>query len=370
MAAGEEPAPAALALGEPAWFRISIPSSHVERLQRQLADTELPEEIVPDVGWEYGLSLSTLRELKSAWEALDWRKAEDELNRYEHFKVRIEGLSLHYVHARSPDPGAIPLLMMHGYPSTFAEFLPLLPSLTHPPAGEQAFHVVLPSVPGFGFSSAPPRGWKVGDTARVLDMVMTGVLGYERYASHGGDWGFIISSALAVNHLQHCLSIHLNLCAVPPPLPLPLYLPLYLLPTPLSGPLIAWFFTPSEQTAFSRTFHFLRHGGGIFPLCAQQPALIGYALSDLAPGAACLVRGDVHHPPVVRRAAARARPADRHRPLPVLLHAERGDRPPAVLRERRCVPRPAGEDHEVRRGRQPVRLGCVRNARAMGEGVL
>ncbi|KZP00214.1 alpha/beta-hydrolase [Calocera viscosa TUFC12733] len=304
MAAPGDPAPAA-APGIPVPFKISFPDADVGRLRRKLADTVLPEEIVPDAGWEYGLSLSTLRELKSAWESFDWRSAEEGLNAYEHYTVSIEGLTLHYVHCRSPRQDAIPLLMIHGYPSCFAEFLPLLPTLTEPPEGKQAFSVVLPSVPGFGLSSAPPRGWTVKDTARVLDTLMTGVLGYTAYAAQGGDWGYLIASQLAAH--PSCLAVHATLCVAPPPLPIPFYIPLYLLPSFLSGPLINWCFTPPERAAFARTWQFLKRAGGIFPLAATQPALIGYALSDSPLGLLAWV-GEKHTTPLL---------TDPERPIPV-----------------------------------------------------
>ena len=193
----------------PVPFRLAIPDSQLQRLRRKIEDYELPEkEIVPNAGWGYGVELDWVKSLKRAWlEEYDWRKVEAEINRYflpapnlppyltsrpyswSNYKVEIEGVNLHFVHQRSSRPDAVPLLLVHGWPGSFYEFHNIIEPLTNPPEGQPAFHVIIPSVPGFGFSSTPQKqGWNVTDTARILNTLATEVLGYEAYAVQGGDW--------------------------------------------------------------------------------------------------------------------------------------------------------------------------------------
>jgi len=202
-----DPAGSNAAQPVPVKFQVNIPEEELSRLKRKLEDYELPnEDIIPDAGWSYGVSLDWVKSLKKYWlEEYDWRKTEGEINqcalyllsrilclntfRWDNFKVVIEDVHVHFVHQRSPRPDAIPLLIVHGWPGTFYEFHQIIEPLINPPAGKCAFDVIIPSVPGFGFSSTPRRqGWTVKDTARIFDKLVTDILGYKAYMAQGGDW--------------------------------------------------------------------------------------------------------------------------------------------------------------------------------------
>jgi len=165
-------------------FRIEIPPADVEYLQERLASARWPGAL-PEVGWERGIPLGYLRELAGYWRTrYDWRAAEARLNSYPQFTTKIDGQRIHFLHITSGRPGAKPLLITHGYPSTVAEFLRLIDQLVNPSAG-QAFHVIAPSLPGYAFSTPlSSTGWTMGRTARAWAELMRR-LGYPRYGLHG-----------------------------------------------------------------------------------------------------------------------------------------------------------------------------------------
>jgi hypothetical protein len=194
-------------------FRINIPQADIDDLRDRLARTRWADELplgeiagqvegVPAApGWEYGGPLSYVQGLVKQWHGeFDWRTAEAKLNEYPQFITEIDGQSIHFVHVRSPEPDATPLILTHGWPNTFTEHLALVGPLTDPrthggdPA--QAFHVVIPSLPGFGFSGpTTTRGWNAARTAEAWAELMSR-LGYERYGAHGNDAGAIVSPIL------------------------------------------------------------------------------------------------------------------------------------------------------------------------------
>ncbi|EJD49621.1 hypothetical protein AURDEDRAFT_182766 [Auricularia subglabra TFB-10046 SS5] len=264
---------------EPAPFNVHISDDELARLRRKLQDCELPAtDIVPDAGWNYGVSLEWVKGLRQTWlDDFNWRDVEQELNRQ--FKVDIEDVNIHFVHQRSQQEDAIPLVLVHGWPGTFFEFYALIDSLVNPPDGEIPFHVVVPSVPGFLFSSTPQKtGWTVVDTARILDTLMTNVLGYANYVVQGGDWGSLIATLMSDS--SHCKAVHLNMCTVPPPHS-PLLMGLvWALPTWLSSKIVSWMFTPDEWRQLLRTKDFAMQGAGYFATQSTQPLTIGLALND------------------------------------------------------------------------------------------
>ncbi|MGP3988945.1 epoxide hydrolase family protein [Streptomyces sp. 3N207] len=195
-------------------FRIAVPQADLDDLRERLARTRLPREL-PGEGWDRGVPGETLRELAAYWaEEFDWREQEAALNRFPQFMTEIDGQDLHFLHVRSPEPGALPLLLHHGWPNTFAEFARLIGPLTDPGAhgGDpaQAFHVVVPSVPGFAFS-APPRGtgW---DAARVgrLSAELMRRLGYDRYGAQGGDFGAYVAPEVATAAPGHVAGVYIT----------------------------------------------------------------------------------------------------------------------------------------------------------------
>ncbi|KAK4075360.1 uncharacterized protein Triagg1_4481 [Trichoderma aggressivum f. europaeum] len=169
-------------------FTINI-SDGVSRMLERIRDTELPDNIPQYPGNEAGISLDTLKAFKNQWLVdFDWRKEEKSLNR-----SKIENLDVHFIHEKSNEPDAIPLILYHGWPGSFLEFIPIIKGLTQKAktsTGKRvSFDVVVPSLPGFAFSSAPGANWTVDDSARVFNTLMTKVLGYKTYAVHGTDWG-------------------------------------------------------------------------------------------------------------------------------------------------------------------------------------
>lgn len=196
-------------------FRIHVEDAVLEDLQRRLAQTRLPDQI-DGTGWEYGIPIDYLQELVAYWrDAYDWRAEELELNALPHHTTRIDGQRIHFIHARSTHPGALPLLLSHGWPGSVVEFLDVIPLLTQPELhggdAADAFHVVAPSLPGYGLSEPPrTRGWDVARIARAFATLMSR-LGYARYAAQGGDWGAQITTRLGVIDAEHLAGIHLNM---------------------------------------------------------------------------------------------------------------------------------------------------------------
>jgi len=190
-------------------FRIEIPQADLDYLHGRLSTARWPGD-VPGTGWSRGIPRDQLAELADYWRtSYDWRGAEARLNSYRQFVTEIDGQRIHFLHVRSEDPSAKPLLITHGYPSSVAEFLHLLEPLTSPAAG-QAFHVIAPSLPGYAFSTPlSGTGWAMGRTARAWAELMRR-LGYERYGVHGGDWGGVVTELLARSHASHLAGVHLT----------------------------------------------------------------------------------------------------------------------------------------------------------------
>jgi pimeloyl-ACP methyl ester carboxylesterase len=202
-------------------FRIAVPDAALADLKARLAAPRLIRALNGD-GWQLGTDVAYLRQLLTYWrDRFDWRAQERRLNQMEQFTTTIDGLRIHFVHRRSPHPNALPLLITHGWPGSIAEFTeiigPLTDPLAHGGAAADAFHVVMPSIPGFGFSDAPTApGY---DPARVaqLEAALMARLGYTRYGVQGGDWGAIIGTQVAARDSAHVAGLHLNMCTAAPP---------------------------------------------------------------------------------------------------------------------------------------------------------
>ena len=192
-------------------FHITIPDSAIADLRRRLDNTRLPDQIA-NTSWEYGTDINYLRELLQYWrEDFNWRDQESILNRYDQYTTDIDGLGLHFIHQRSSNENAIPLLLVHGWPGSVSEFMHIIPRLTEPEDPMDAFHVIAPSLPGFGFSDAPDTpGYSPERIAKVLAALMER-LGYERYAIAGGDWGAIINRHLANHFPGRLIGMHSNM---------------------------------------------------------------------------------------------------------------------------------------------------------------
>jgi len=197
-------------------FTIRVPEAVLTDLRARLDKARLPEPLQGD-GWTHGTDIRYLRELVAYWRnGFDWRAAERRLNQFEQFITNIDGLDIHFIHRRSKQPGALPLLITHGWPGSIAELTKIIGPLTEPAAhGGQAgdaFHVVMPSIPGFAFSDQPREpGFDPARIAAVESRLMAR-LGYSRYGAQGGDWGSIISTQVALNDAPHVVGLHLNMC--------------------------------------------------------------------------------------------------------------------------------------------------------------
>ncbi len=190
-------------------FTINIPDSAIADLRERLAMTRWPVEVTAD--WDRGQPVQFIRELAEQWlNEFDWRAAEARLNRYPQFVTEIDSQRIHFVHVKSSRKGALPLILTHGWPSTFTEYLKLVEPLTNPASGEPAFDVVIPSLPGFGFSSplASP-GWDSARTARAWNALMQS-LGYERYGFVGNDVGSGVGKELGVLKPSGLVGVHLQ----------------------------------------------------------------------------------------------------------------------------------------------------------------
>lgn len=206
-------------------FTIHVEDSVLADLTSRLERTRLPDQI-PGSNWDYGSDRAYMEGLLEYWRTeYDWRKHEAELNALPHFKTEIDGIDMHFVHVRSQVPGAMPLVITHGWPGSVYEFMDVIGPLTDPVAhgrkAEDAFHVVLPSMPGYGFSGpSHQRGMSVDRVAAVVAKLMA-QLGYGRYGAQGGDWGSGVASWLGHENPDNVIGIHLNMVGGGPPASMP-----------------------------------------------------------------------------------------------------------------------------------------------------
>jgi epoxide hydrolase len=253
-------------------FRIQIPQAQLDDLHTRLDLTRWPDEL-PDAGWDYGASLPYVRDLADYWRnAYDWRKHEATLNEIPQFVSEIDGTRVHFLHVRSPEPDAMPLLLTHGWPGSIVEFFDLISPLSDPRAHEgdpaDAFHLVIPSVPGFGFSGPTrDKGWNVNRVARAWAELMRR-LGYERYAAQGGDMGALITPALGRVAPESVIGIHVNATSVG-------FAPLGPVPEDLQAQL-----TEDEQQRLAAASAFSTDGTGYRAIQSTRPQTLAYGLTD------------------------------------------------------------------------------------------
>jgi len=201
-------------------FHIDIPNEVLEHIRARVAGYAW-HEMPDDGGWEYGANLDYMKELCAYWvEEFDWRKQEAAINRFSHFIAPIDNIDIHFIREKGTrekcgGPAPLPLIISHGWPGTIVEFLDFIEPLAHPErfggSVEDAFDVIAPSLPGFGFSGKPGRPMGPGKMAGLFAKLMTGVLGYDSYIAQGGDWGGAISSWLGYEHVPACRGIHINI---------------------------------------------------------------------------------------------------------------------------------------------------------------
>jgi pimeloyl-ACP methyl ester carboxylesterase len=201
--------------GKPEPFRIAVPQATLDDLEARLRHTRFPDQI-PGSGWDYGTDTQYLKELVAYWaDRYDWRAEERRLNAFHQYRVEIDGIRIHYIHERGKGPHPIPLLMMHGWPSSFVQFEHIIPLLTDPAAhgapDAPSFDVVVVSLPGFGFSDRPTRrGFAIRDISERMTRLMTEVLGYSSFGVRGSDIGGSVAQQMALAHPEMLIGLHVS----------------------------------------------------------------------------------------------------------------------------------------------------------------
>jgi pimeloyl-ACP methyl ester carboxylesterase len=252
-------------------FAFHADDAALDNLRRRLNSTRWPERETGS-GWEQGPPLDAMQTLVAHWRsAYDWRKCESELAGWPQFKTVLDGLGIHFIHVRSRHADAMPLILTHGWPSTILLFRHVIAPLTDPTAhggtADEAFHLVIPSLPGFAFSDKPSgRGWNAMRTARAWGALMQR-LGYQRYIAQGGDWGAFVTTAMAQQEVPGLEAIHLNFAQTVPDV-----IPAKLL--------------PDQQRAVAALTMWREKGSAYLQLQSTRPQMIGYALADSPVGQA------------------------------------------------------------------------------------
>jgi microsomal epoxide hydrolase len=258
-------------------FRIAVSDDVLGDLRARLARTRFPDQIAGS-GWGYGTDLGYLRELVDYWrERYDWRAEERRLNALRHFRAQVSGLGIHFIHERGVGPRPLPLVVTHGWPGSVAEFTKIIPLLTDPAAhgGDpaDAFDVVAPSMPGYGFSDRPSTpGMDPERIAALWRELMTG-LGYARFGAQGGDWGGMVTTYLGARHADAMVGIHLNFVVALPPDPA----------NPADG------LTQEELIPLMQLQQFLKEETGYQRIQCTKPQTLGYALNDSPVGLAAWI---------------------------------------------------------------------------------
>ena len=249
-------------------FQLAIEQAQLDELNTRIDLTRWPErETVDD--WSQGTPLAALQDLVAYWRnGYDWRACEARLNALGQFVTEIDGLDIHFIHVRSPHRGALPLVMTHGWPGSVIEFMGVVEQLTQPEDPLLAFDLVLPSLPGFGFSGKPgATGWGVERIGRAWGQLMAR-LGYSRWVAQGGDWGSAVTTAIGVQKVEGCAGIHLNM---------PIGRPL---PEDLASP------SPAELKALGALKHYQDWDSGYSTQQRTRPQTVGYGLVDSPVGLA------------------------------------------------------------------------------------
>jgi epoxide hydrolase len=235
----------------------------IEDLKLRLSKTRLPDpETVHD--WDQGIPLSYTKELLSYWQTdYDWQRVPQYLNQWPQYQAEIDGLPIHFLHIESPRADAVPLIMTHGWPGSVLEFLDVIAPLTNPDdAAQPAFHLVIPSLPGYAFSGKPNEaGWSTDKTADAWDQLMR-ALGYDRYYAQGGDWGAAVTMAIGMQNKGGCSGIHVNMPTARPPSEM--------LATP----------TAYEAESLARLDWYRTKDNGYAIIQATRPQTISYGLTD------------------------------------------------------------------------------------------
>ena len=250
-------------------FTINVSQDQLDDLTARLQRTRWPDEETTagsDEPWKQGVPRTYAQQLATHWQSgYDWRHVESQLNGFPQFRTEIDGLGIHFLHVRSPEPDALPVVMTHGWPGSVVEFLKVIGPLTDPVAhggdATDAFDLVVPSLPGYGWSDQPhDTGWGVRRIAAAWEQLMLR-LGYERFGAQGGDWGSMITSAIGAYHPDHLAGIHVNMPVVIPSTP----------PEEM---------TPTENAAVADLQHYMTWDHGYSAQQSTRPQTLGYGLAD------------------------------------------------------------------------------------------
>jgi pimeloyl-ACP methyl ester carboxylesterase len=250
-------------------FSIAVPQADLDDLAARLGRTRWPDRETTagtDQPWQQGLPLDVAQRIAAHWAGgYDWRRAEARLNAFPQFRTEVDGLGIHFLHVRSPQADALPVVMTHGWPGSVVEFLKVIGPLTDPVAhggdAADAFHLVVPSLPGYGWSGKPTTtGWGVRRIAGAWVQLMLR-LGYDRFGAQGGDWGSMVTSMIGAYHPDHLAGIHVNMPLVIPTTP----------PEEM---------TPAEQSAAAGLEHYMTWDHGYSTQQSTRPQTVGYGLAD------------------------------------------------------------------------------------------
>jgi pimeloyl-ACP methyl ester carboxylesterase len=263
-------------------YRIAVSDDALSDLRERLARTRFPDEI-PGSGWGYGSNLAYIKDLVAYWrDRYDWRAAEARVNQFPQFRAQVSGLGIHLIHQKGVGPKPLPLVITHGWPGSITEFLEVIGPLSDPGAhgGDpaDAFDVVVPSMPGYGFSDHPTEpGMEPQRIAAMWAELMAG-LGYDRFGAQGGDWGSMVTTYLGVDHGARVVGIHLNMVIAFPPDPA----------NPTAGA------TPEELTGLAQMAEFLDKETGYQRIQGTKPQTLAYGLNDSPAGLAAWIVEKFH----------------------------------------------------------------------------
>ncbi|MGQ3179807.1 MAG: epoxide hydrolase family protein [Blastomonas fulva] len=251
---------------KPRPFHIDIPQAQLDDLRQRILAARWPEKETVD-DWDQGIPLAVVQDYAAYWaDGYDWRACEAALNAYPQFLIEFDGVDIHFLHIRSAHEGARPLIMTHGWPGSVMEFMEVIEPLTNPADPADAFHLVIPSLPGFGFSGKPTEtGWSITKIAKVWNDLML-ALGYERYFAQGGDWGSGVTLEIARQNLGACAGVHSNMVLA------------------LPDPATMADLSDLEKRAAARMQYYQEKESGYSAIQKTRPQTIGYALADSAVG--------------------------------------------------------------------------------------
>ena len=247
-------------------FHLNIAENQLKDLNRRLDTVRWPDA-EPVTGWSQGIPLDYMKEIVDYWRnEYDWRRWENMLNEFGQYKTEIDGLDIHFLHTRSPHENALPIIITHGWPGSVTEFYKIIGPLTNPTKyggkAEDAFHVICPSLPGYGFSGrATNTGWGVEKIGKTWGKLMDR-LGYDRYVAQGGDWGAIVTQNMGITETKHCAAIHVNMPLASPD------------PDTMAN------LTPIEQKALEDMGHYDKQESGYSKQQSTRPQTLGYGLVD------------------------------------------------------------------------------------------